>query len=572
MQFLELVVFLLAGVWQGIRQDFNLLEIALLAMLIAWRAPEFAPLIRFERFLEWASRRRALACLGIGAAAIGIRLALLPLLPAPLPFITDEFSYLLLADTFLTGRLVNPTHPFWVHFESMHILQQPHYVSIYFPGQAVVLAAATWMVGQPWIGVVMLSGIFCGVLCWCLQGWMPARWALFGAIMAMLRFSIGSYWINAFHGGFLAATAGALIVGAYIRLRRRPGIGVGCVFALGLSVMAICRPMEGSLFSLPFVLTLPFWRWRILVPITAIVGLTLVSLGYYFYRVTGSPFKTGYNVNLETYGSPMALAWGERKPMHHRHVEMARYYQWEIAENSHVDSPFHFLEYLTFRVQEYWRFFLGPALSVPLIAIPWVWRRRHLRVVFAGLGAVSLAILLEGAPSPHYLAPATAVMFLLLVECFRQMWITPRGRALARWLPVMMVLVLALRISAENLHLPYTQKLNWQSWCCRIPGDPNKDRVARWLEAQGGKHLVFVREKSDDGNVFQWIYNSADIDNSRIIWARDLGDVENRRLAEYSKGRRVWMLNPNVQPASIAPYLDSQNLVKAFPQAAPTPN
>jgi len=28
-----------------------------------------------------------------------------------------------------------------------------------------------------------------------------------------------------------------------------------------------------------------------------------------------------------------------------------------------------FLEYLTFRIQEYWRFFLGPVLTIPLLMI-----------------------------------------------------------------------------------------------------------------------------------------------------------------------------------------------------------
>lgn len=551
MQILELVLFTLAGIWQGIRQDFNLLEIAVVAAMVYWGAPRLGFVKRGERLLAVFSRHKVLACFGVALLAIAVRLALAPVLGVPFPGITDEFSHLLLADTLLAGRVANPTHPFWVHFESIHIIQRPHYVSNYFPGQALVLAAAIWTTGQPWIGILVLSGVFCGVLCWCLEGWMPPRWALFGALLALLRFSIGSYWINALHGGFLPATGGALVVGAYARLRKRATVFEGIVFALGLAILAVTRPMEGALFSLPFVLTLPFWRWRILAPLAVILSLTVGSLGLYFRQITGSPLATTYSISQKEYGWPMGLAWVKPRLIQHRHIEMERYYQYEIGENGKVDSLLHFLQYLTFRLQEYWRFYLGPALSVPLVMLPFVWRQKRLRIVFAGFFAAFGAVMLEGASSPHYIAPATAVIVLLLVECFRQLRLEPRGLALARALPLVLVLVLTLRIGAQSLHLPYTQALNFQSWCCKVPVSDSKERITRYLESQPGKHLVFVRTKADEMNLFQWVYNRADIDASRIVWARDLGVEENARLGDYFHDRKVWVVDPNVQPASL---------------------
>ena len=138
---LEIVLMTLGGVWQGVRQDWNLLEITLIAVGVwgwkkkGWR-PNFPGLPVLRRPWLWA--------VGIAGGAIALRLALIPLLPVPIPLVTDEFSHLLLADTLLHGRLANPTHPFWPHFESLHIIQQPHYVSNYFPGHAVMLALGGW--------------------------------------------------------------------------------------------------------------------------------------------------------------------------------------------------------------------------------------------------------------------------------------------------------------------------------------------------------------------------------------------------------------------------------------------
>lgn len=555
MAVLETLMFLLAGVWQGIRQDFNLLEIAVVALLIGVGVPEFTIFGKVGRAIVAISRRRVRSCVLAGALAILLRLALLPLLPEPIPVVSDEFSHLLLADTLLQGRLVNPTHPFWPHFESLHIIQQPQYVSNYFPGHAIVLALAIWLVGDPWFGILALSGIFCGTLCWALQGWMPTRWALLGALLALLRFSIGSYWINAFHGGFLPAIGGALVVGAFARLRGgKSPIRNAAIFSAGLAILAATRPMEGLACSLPFLLALPFWRWRILMPLAVITGTALAALGFYCYRVTGTPFSTAYNVSQKTYGWPVSIAWLAPQPVANRHIELDRYYRYELDEHAKVDSIPHFLKFLTFRVQEYWRFYLGPALSVPLAMLAWVWRKRRLRVAFIALGTTFAAVMLEGAASPHYLAPATVTIWLLLMECFRHLCATHPGLALARALPCLLILVLALRIGAENLHLPYTQALNYQSWCCKQPGNYDKMRITQYLATQPGLQLAFVRAKTDEANLLQWIYNAADIDNARIVWARDLGPQANRKLSNYFHARRVWMVNPNTHPAEIGSY------------------
>src|SRR5437899_5590784 len=103
MRLLEVVLMTLAGIWQGLRQDFNLFEIALVAAgFWAWksgRLPRLRLPPRFER--PW------LAAILLVLGSVAVRLALIPVLPAPVPVVSDEFSHLLLADTLLHGRAAN---------------------------------------------------------------------------------------------------------------------------------------------------------------------------------------------------------------------------------------------------------------------------------------------------------------------------------------------------------------------------------------------------------------------------------------------------------------------------------
>ena len=104
----------------------------------------------------------------------------LPWFPIPLPFVPDDFSFLLGADTFAHGRLTNPTPVMWVHFETIHVDMLPTYMSMYFPGQALLLAAGKVLLGNPWFGVLVSGALMCAGLCWMLQAWLPPGWALLG--------------------------------------------------------------------------------------------------------------------------------------------------------------------------------------------------------------------------------------------------------------------------------------------------------------------------------------------------------------------------------------------------------
>jgi len=178
------------------------IEICLSVAAVVWAFafPRFGSrwFERIESNFSHFAERRALAVAAVGVLAVVARLAVLPILPIPSPAIHDEFSYLLMADTFAHGRLANPTHPMWVHFETFQVNQVPTYVSKYYPAQGIFLAVGQLIFGHPFWGVLLSSALMCAAICWMLQGWMPPSWALLGGLLAVVRLGTFSYWANSY--------------------------------------------------------------------------------------------------------------------------------------------------------------------------------------------------------------------------------------------------------------------------------------------------------------------------------------------------------------------------------------
>ena len=141
---------------------------------------------------------------------------------------------------------------------------------------------------------------------------MPPSWALLGGMLPVMRFGVLSYWDNSYWGGALAATGGALVLGALPRIMRHQRVRDALLLAMGIAMLANTRPYEGMMLTIVVSMRLAIWVVRNKPEIGAVVRrvaipalLVLVASGsgtaYYFWRVTGHALTMPQQVNRDTY-------------------------------------------------------------------------------------------------------------------------------------------------------------------------------------------------------------------------------------------------------------------------------
>ncbi len=535
-----------------------------------------------EHVLGQLAQRKGLAVIAVGLLTLVLRAALLPILPIPEPVVHDEFGYLLAGETYAHGRLTNPTHPMWEHFETFSIIQKPTYQCYAQPAQGMILAAGKILLGHPFWGVWLSAGLMCAAICWMLQGWLEPEWALLGGFLAVLRFGTLSYWANSYWGGTAGAIGGALVLGALPRIKKSQRIRDAVAMALGLAILANSRPYEGFIFSLPVAAALFAWMLgkkhppfaislrRVVAPICLLLAITVAGMSYYFWRVTGNPFKVPYQIERETYAIAPYFLWQSphAEPAYHHAVIRKMYEEDYTIAYAFAHSRTGLLFMPIYKLARIWMFFIGPALTLPLFMMLFIlpynfsWRQISpaTRFLLLSLGFFLIGLSAEFYFEAHYAAPVAGLIVALIMVAMRRLrrWRPEQGSGLflARAIPVVCVLMFVLRIFAGPLHIPVRRVLT-PAWYQLGPKDFGRAALLADLQRLPGNQLVIVRYQPDHNPFAEWVYNEANINRAKVVWAHDMSPPENEELIKYLHDRQVWLLNADERSHMLTAYAET---------------
>ena len=507
----------------------------------------------------------------------------------PYPLIHDEYSYCLAGETFASGRLTNATHPMAEHFETMHVLQYPTNMSKYPPGQGIVLAIGHW-IGHPIFGVWLSLALACAAMCWAMAAVFDVVWAsvcciLFAFSMNCTFYLVQiGYWAQSYWGGSVACLGSALALGSVLWMSRdvnsaSASLGrdsasgsriapAGCasavlttVFVIGSWILAISRPLEGLMVAVPMVIAmLRLWIKvamsasclatlnRLALPI--LVGLLgFIWLGYYNAKVTGSPLLLPYTCYQQQYAlAPLFLRQPRNESPGFQNEPMRAFHEeWEVGVYQSQQTWQGYLEKKQSDLTLLWGFFLGISLSIPVVVgclVSAVLMFRQPRsgiapVVWIGGAAIGLFLLVHSQTvwmNPHYLAPLVPILW-----CFIGLGLV----YLSSWKVFQFEFGLLLAIGCvgfaaieryEEFDTSSSRMASVDLW------HHQRQRIETQLQSTPGQHLVLIEYAPFHSPHDEWCYNSADIDRSKIVWARDLGSDKNDALLRYFSHRSVHRL------------------------------
>jgi hypothetical protein len=106
--------------------------------------------------------------------------------------------------------------------------------------------------------------------------------------------------------------------------------------------------------------------------------------------------------------------------------------------------------------------------------------------------------------------------------------------------------MILLRVTGAAFHIPIES-----SW---PRGNLERAMIVRQLSSLPGPQLVIVDYGPLHNLDREWVYNDADINAAKVVWARDMGNDKNQELLSYFKNRHLWRVNADASPPRLESY------------------
>lgn len=500
----------------------------------------------------------------------------------PATYFHDEFSYLLGADTFANGRLTNPTPAFSEHFEAPHILVKPTYMSKYPPMQSLFLAAGQVLFGHPIFGVWLSCGLAAAALFWMLLAWTRPPWAIIGTLLSIFFIGTDYYWAQGYWGGMAAFAGGAFFFGGFRRIiKEKELLGSTLLMTLGGVILVNSRPFEGTITMIPALLLLLFRilsssriafsqkLTQIVLPGFFITCLTLCAMGYFNYRITGSALRLPYTEHQSQYFStPLFIFQNKVEATNSENRRLRELYG--LLHSSGLIRDIHSYNlpdvkylYPVYAFVYLWLHLLFALVYPPLLlffvfSLFFVvraskWMRFVLFTIVFAFACISFATYWDFT---HYVAPLVCFFYLLLVQGFRYFLIRAQK---AKKLKLTFLLLILLTLSSayyrqfktyewvfdlvhtiekqdfSNTELKLTES---QTFDIKVTATQYRGLIEETAEKDAQKYLIIVDYDKSFHSFDEIVFNRADFQNAKVIWALSLSEEKNHALLNFYPDRK----------------------------------
>jgi hypothetical protein len=302
---------------------------------------------------------------------------------------------------------------------------------------------------------------------------------------------------------------------------------------------------------------------RVALPLV-VIAATTAWLGYYDWKAFGKVTTLPYTLNRAQYAMAPYFVWQHFRPApQYRYAAIRDYYDLdEMPFALKNQSRGGFWVCLIWKAIWSFQFYAGFIFLIPMLMLRRVLGDRRIRFLVLVLCVIAAGETIEIFFVPHYVAPFLVAFYAIGLQAMRhqRLW-RPEGRpvglGLVRFMIAFCIALAGLRLFARPLHVdvPESPTGNWSfNWFGPEHFGIERAKVEAHLASLPGEQLAIVRYGPRHYPVNEWVYNEADIDSSKVIWARDADPEDNQKLMHYYKDRTVWLVEPDAVPARVTRY------------------